>query len=162
YLPPEAFPLSDPRKADIQLGQLLSFTAGIRGNNPCRVRSADVTIDPAGPDGSSALIDAVALGLRDATSGGKPTSTKTLWCDPGEGYSYATASAHIASMIVRHVSGTELEALVRSRLAEPMGFGPFTYGYKQSAARQHTPGGGGIAVRATDMLRFGYLLLREG
>ncbi len=26
----------------------------------------------------------------------------------------------------------------------------------------HTPGGGGIALRATDMLRFGYLLLREG
>ena len=30
YFPPEAFPLSDPRKKDIKLGQLLAFTAGIR------------------------------------------------------------------------------------------------------------------------------------
>lgn len=26
----------------------------------------------------------------------------------------------------------------------------------------HTPGGGSIAVRSTDMLRFGYLMLKEG
>jgi CubicO group peptidase (beta-lactamase class C family) len=43
-----------------------------------------------------------------------------------------------------------------------MGWGNFTYGYKSSKAITHTPGGGGIAVRATDMARFGYLLLHEG
>ncbi len=37
YLPPEAFPLTDPRKADIRLGHLLAMTAGIRGNNPVYV-----------------------------------------------------------------------------------------------------------------------------
>ena len=30
YLPPETFPLDDPRKAEISLGQLLSMSAGIR------------------------------------------------------------------------------------------------------------------------------------
>ncbi len=30
FLPPEAFPLSDPAKAEIKLGQLLAMTAGIR------------------------------------------------------------------------------------------------------------------------------------
>jgi CubicO group peptidase (beta-lactamase class C family) len=162
YLPPEAFPHSDPAKADIKLGQLLAFTAGIRGNNPCTVHGKPVTIDPAGPDGWPALVDAVAVGKRDLPSGGKPTSTATLWCKPGGGYSYATASAHLASMLVRHVSGMELKDYVHKRLAEPMGWGRFTYGYRNASDVTHTPGGGGIAVRATDMLRFGYLLLREG
>jgi CubicO group peptidase (beta-lactamase class C family) len=162
YLPPGAFPLADARMAEIKLGQLLAFTAGIRGNNPCRADGRDVIIEPPGPDGASAMIDAVALGRREAMSGGRTTSAKSLWCEPGDGYSYSTVSAHLASMIVRHVAGMELEHFVRQRLAEPMGFGPFTYGYKQVRDVTHTPGGGGIAVRATDMLRFGYLLLHDG
>lgn len=52
-LPAEAFPLSDPRKADIRLGQLLAMTSGIRGNNPGIVRGNKVILDPAGPDGGS-------------------------------------------------------------------------------------------------------------
>ena len=162
YLPAEAFPLSDPAKADIRLGQLLCFSAGIRGNNPCYVDGRRTTIDPIGPDGYKAVIDSVALGRRDMTNRGELVSAKTLWCKPGGGYSYATASAHIASIIVRHVSGMELEEYVRTRLAKPMGWGRFTYAYKQYPAVSHSPGGGGIAVRPTDVLRFGYLLLREG
>ena len=34
FLPPDIFPLDDPRKADITLGQVLSMSAGIRGTNP--------------------------------------------------------------------------------------------------------------------------------
>jgi len=162
YLPPEAFPLSDPAKADIKLGHLLAFSGGIRGNNPCTVNGKEATIEPAGPDGWQAMVDAVALGKRDMTVGGKRISAATLWCPPGGGYSYATASAHVASMIVRRVTGMELEDYVRKRLAEPMGWGRFTYAYRYAKEVTHTPGGGGIAVRATDMLRFGYLLLRNG
>jgi CubicO group peptidase (beta-lactamase class C family) len=43
-----------------------------------------------------------------------------------------------------------------------MGWGRFGWGYKNRPEITHTPGGGGIAVRATDMLRWGYLLLNEG
>jgi CubicO group peptidase (beta-lactamase class C family) len=43
-----------------------------------------------------------------------------------------------------------------------MGWGRFGYAYKQNPQVTHTPGGGGIAVRPTDMARFGYLLLHEG
>jgi CubicO group peptidase (beta-lactamase class C family) len=64
-------------------------------------------------------------------------------------------------MIVRQVSGMELEQFVRTRLAEPMGWGRWGWGYRRPEIA-HTPGGGGIAPRATDMLRFAYLLLREG
>jgi CubicO group peptidase (beta-lactamase class C family) len=162
YLPAEAFPLTDTAKADIKLGQLLCFSAGIRGNNPCYVNGEPVRIEPIGPDGYKAMIDAVALGKQGMTNRGELVSAKTLWCKPGGGYSYATASAHLASMMVRHVTGMELEEYLRTRLAQPLGWGRFTYAYKQYPAVDHSPGGGGIAVRPTDVLRFGYLLLREG
>jgi CubicO group peptidase (beta-lactamase class C family) len=162
FLPAEAFPLSDPRKSQIKLGQLLAMTAGIRGNNPASVRGQPTMLDPAGPDGSSAMIDAVALGIEDRPAGDRMLSAKTLWCEPGEGYSYATSSIHIASIMLRHVTGQELRAYVDSHLAQPLGWQRWGYGYKTAKQVTHTPGGGGIVLRPTDMLRFGYLLLREG
>ena len=64
--------------------------------------------------------------------------------------------------MLRHVTGMELQAYLDQRLAEPLGWGRWGYGYRQASEVTHTPGGGGIAVRATDMLRFGYLLLARG
>lgn len=162
YLPPEAFPLTDPAKAEIKLGQLLAFSAGIRGNSPARTAGKRMNLNPPGPDGWQAMVDAVAVGKRDIVVEGRNTSTATLWCKPGEGYSYASASIHLGSMMVRHVSGMELEQYIRLRLAEPMGWAPFTYGYKNAPEVTHTPGAGGIELRATDMLRFCYMLLHEG
>ncbi|MDQ3625149.1 MAG: beta-lactamase family protein, partial [Verrucomicrobiota bacterium] len=162
YFPPEAFPLSDPRKKDIKLGQLLAFTAGIRGNNPSYVNGKETTIDPVGPDGWQAKVEAIALGKQDGVFGKTPFSTATLWCNPGEGYSYASSSIHLASIMLRHVTGMELQEYVDKHLAKPLGWGRWGYGYKHVPQVKHTPGGGGIALRATDMLRFGYLLLREG
>lgn len=162
HLPADVFPLTDPAKADIKLGQLLAFTAGIRGNSPGRVAGKQVALKPPGPDGWQAMVDAVAVGRRDIVVEGRNTSTTMLWCKPGEGYSYASASIHLGSMIVRHVSGMELEQFIRTRLAEPMGWGPFTYGYKNAPEVTHTPGAGGIELRGTDMLRFCYMLLHGG
>lgn len=162
YLPPEAFPLSDPAMAEIKLGQLLAFSAGIRGNNPGIVNGKPTKLDPPGPDGWPSIVDEIALGKRDHFSNGQRYSAATLWCKPGGGYSYATASIHIASMIVRHISGMELQEYLQRHLAQPIGWGRWGYGYKYAKEVTHTPGGGGITLRATDMLRFGYLLLREG
>ncbi len=117
HFPPEAFPLSDTRKAKIKLGQLLAFTAGIRGNNPCFVNGRETMIEPPGPDGWAAMVDAVALGREEARDRNSNTSTTTLWCEPGEGYSYASSSIHLASIMLRHVSGEELEDYLDERLA---------------------------------------------
>lgn len=160
-MPPEAFPLSDPRKAEIKLGQMLAMTAGIRGNNPVWVRGQSSTINPPGPDGSTAMRDAIALGLEERASGDTTLTTKTLWCEPGEGYSYATSSIHLASIMLRRVTGQELETYVAEHLAKPLGWERWGFGYK-TARLGHTPGGGGVVLRPSDMLRFGYLLLREG
>lgn len=148
YLPPEAFPLNDPAKSEIRLGQLLSMTAGLAGNSPGSVRGKEVEINPPGLDGAKAMFDANAYAER-------------LWCKPGAGYSYATTSPHIVSIIVRHLAGMELQQYLEQRLAKPLGWGRWGYGYRQTGMT-HTPGGGGIALRATDMLRAGYLMLHEG
>jgi CubicO group peptidase (beta-lactamase class C family) len=155
-LPPEAFPPADERRKQIRLGHLLTMTAGIRGNNPGIVEGREVTLDPAGPDGWIAMEDFMSFGHKSGS-----LNTGTLWCAPGEGWSYATSSIHLASTILRHVTGVELEDYVRRHIAEPLGWGHWGWGYKHRDLA-HTPGGGGIAPRPTDMLRFCYLLLHEG
>jgi CubicO group peptidase (beta-lactamase class C family) len=56
----------------------------------------------------------------------------------------------------------ELEDYIEQHLAKPLGWGRWTYGYEWASRLNHTPGGGGIALRSTDMLRFCYMLLHEG
>lgn len=162
FLPSDAFPLTDPRKADITLGQLLAMTGGIRGNNPVYVNGKPSTIDPPGPDGWQAGVDAIAVGREEARQGNTRTTTTTLWCDPGKGYSYATSSIHLAGLMLQHVTGQSLQAYVDQHLAAPLGWGRWGFGYRAPGQLTRMSGGGGIAVRATDMLRFGYMLLREG
>ncbi|MGH9627174.1 MAG: serine hydrolase domain-containing protein, partial [Bryobacteraceae bacterium] len=156
YLPEEAFPLTDSRKARIRLGQLLAMSGGIRGNNPGYVHGKEVTLDPPGPDGWIASLDSMAFGKEDG-----PRNTISLWCEPGGGYSYATSSIHLASVVLRKAAGIELQEYVAGRLAEPLGWGRWGWGYRERL-NAHTPGGGGIAPRPRDMLRFAYLLLRRG
>ncbi|MES1257478.1 MAG: serine hydrolase domain-containing protein [Acidobacteriota bacterium] len=150
YMIGEAFPLDDARKADIQLGQLLAMSAGIRGTNPGYVKGEKVVLNPPAQDGPIATTDPVAL-------------HQPLWCAPGGGYSYATSSPHLASMVVRQLSGMEMEQYMRVHIGEPCGWGRWGYAmHRPNLKMDHTPGGGSIAVRSTDVLRFAYLLLRQG
>jgi CubicO group peptidase (beta-lactamase class C family) len=148
YLPSEAFPPDDPRRASIRFGHLLAMTAGIRGNSPGFVRGRPVELAPPGPDGWPAMVDSTAL-------------RAPLWLAPEEGYSYATASPHLVSMIVRRVTGMELEQYIREKLAAPLGWRAWGYAYRH-ARLAHTPGGGGIAVRPGDFLKLLIALLNEG
>jgi CubicO group peptidase (beta-lactamase class C family) len=158
YMPAEIFPLDDPRKADISLGQLLAMSAGIRGVNPVYVNGQKQTWDSPSIDGPIATTDPVAL-------------HEKLWCAPGACYSYSTSSPHLASIVLRRITGMELEQYIRVKIAEPAGFGTWGYamyrpklraGINAEGRLDHTPGGGSIAVRSTDVLRFVYLLLHEG
>jgi CubicO group peptidase (beta-lactamase class C family) len=159
FLPEAAFPLDDARKASISLGQVLSMSAGLKGTNPVYVKGErqewkDPTID----NGPWSTTDDFAL-------------KQPLWCAPGDCYSYSTASSHIPAIVVRRVMGMEMEDYMRKRLTGPLGFGEWGYamyrpklkgGIDSEGRMLHTPGGGSIAVRATDVLRFAYLMLREG
>ena len=148
YLP-EAFPLSDPRQAAIKLGHLLTMTSGMRDGNSGIVRGEPVKLDP---QPRSERTDQDQSALRTP-----------MWTSPGGGYSYSSQGVHVASIVVRHIAGMEMQAYIDRKLAKPMQFGGWGYAKEMAGVKlPHTPGGFGVALRAPDALRFGYLLLRGG
>ena len=113
---PEAFSaegrLDDPRRADITLGHLLCMSGGYTGEGgaPTAVvmgRSFPLKSVP-GQD----LRDLDGSSLRCA-----------MWTNAGGGYSYSSPEPHIASMVLRRVSGMDLREYLDVRLAKPMGWG---------------------------------------
>ena len=152
YLP-QSLPLDDPRKADITLGQLLSMAAGFHGEggNPGFVNfEPSVKLEPVPRPIEPLDQDQAAL-------------RTPLWTNPGGGYSYASTSPHVASIVLRNVTKMEMQEYIDQKLAKPMGWGAWGYGtHRTTGTLPHTPGGGDIAMRSTDVLRFGYLLLHQG
>ena len=152
YLP-QALPLDDPAKADITLGQLLSMSAGFHGegSNPGFVNGVPaVKLTPV---------------PRSATPLGQDLSAlrTPLWTKPGGGYSYASSSPHVASLVLRNLTGMELHDYLGAKVGQPLGWGPWAWARRRGDTElPHTPGGGDIALRATDHLRFAYLLLKKG
>jgi CubicO group peptidase (beta-lactamase class C family) len=150
YLP-EAFPLDDARKADITLGQLLCMTAGYHGEgtSPGIVLGNVVTLNPV-PGQNIHDLDMSSI-------------RTVLWTNPGSGYSYSSPSPHIASIVLRHITGMELQDYINERLGKPMGWGLWGYClHRGTFIMPHANGAGSIALHATDALRFGYCLLHQG
>src|SRR5437667_35067 len=83
--------LDDPAKAEITLGQLLSMSSGLHGegSNPGFVNGVGQKLDPV--TRPPAPLDQDMSALRTP-----------LWTKPGGGYSYASSSPHIASIIIRN------------------------------------------------------------
>jgi CubicO group peptidase (beta-lactamase class C family) len=151
YLP-EAFPLDDPRKANITLGQLLCMTAGYNGEGGAPTGVVHGKAAPMKP--------APGQNIRDLD---KSSLRCPLWTDPGGGYSYSSPSPHVASIVLRHVTGMELQDYINERLAKPMGWGAWGYClHRGDFVMPHANGAGSTAVHATDALRFGYCLLHNG
>ena len=152
YLP-QAMPLDDPAKADITLGQLLSMSSGMHGegSNPGFVNGVPaVKLDPIPRSATPLDYDLVAL-------------RTPLWTKPGGGYSYASASPHVASIVLRNITGMELDDYIDARLAKPLGWGQWAWAKRNGAAvLPHARGGGDIALRSTDHLRFLYAILKKG
>ena len=150
YLP-EAFPLDDPRKAEITLGQLLSMSAGYHGEG-----------------GSPGVVDGKVVPLQpvpgqDIRNLDQSSIRTPLWTNPGGGYSYSSPAPHIASIVLRHVTGMELQDYIDARLAKPMGWGPWAYCLRRGDfIMPHANGAGSTALHATDAVRFGYCLLHQG
>ncbi len=151
YLP-EAFPLNDPRKANISLGQLLCMSGGYwgEGGQPSGYVMGKVEQFAAAPGQNYRDIDKSSLDV-------------PLWKDPGAGYSYSSASPHIASIVLRHVTGMELQDYIMERMAKPQGWGAWGYCLNRGDfVMAHANGAGSTALHATDALRFAYCLLRDG
>ena len=70
---------------------------------------------------------------------------------------------HIASIVMRRVTGMELQDYIQTRLAAPMGWESWGYCLQRGDFKMpHANGAGSTAVHATDALRMGYCLLRRG
>ena len=148
---PEASPVDDPRKSQITLGHLLCMTAGYvgEGGSPGVVNGA--TVPGRAVPGQD---------IRDLDGSSLRTP---LWCGPGEGYAYASPSPHIASMVLRRVTGMDLKDYIDTRLAKPMGWGPWDYCLRRGDyVMPHANGAGSIALHATDAVRFAHCLARGG
>ena len=151
YLP-QAFPLDDPRRAEISLGQLLCMTAGYNGEGQNPTGIVDGKASPLKP--------ASGQNIRDLD---KSSIRCPLWTKPGGGYSYSSPSPHIASIVLRNVAGMELQKYIDTRLAQPMGWGEWAYClHRGDFDMPHANGAGSISVHATDALRFAYCLLHQG
>jgi CubicO group peptidase (beta-lactamase class C family) len=150
---PEAFPLSDPRKAEIKLGQLLAMTSGMQDGNGGTgfINGENVKVEAVPARERSLGTDLLAM-------------RAPMWANPGGGYFYSNLGTHVLSVLVHRITGKVMEDYIRERIAQPLAWGP--WGYPPPAAgaapAANTPGAGGIAVRSTDMLRFAYLLLHQG
>jgi len=153
---PEAFEpdgkLDDERRADITLGQLLSMSGGYNGEGGAPtavVMGRAIQLKPV-PGQNIRDLDMSSLHC-------------AMWTNAGGGYSYSSPEPHIASMVLRRVTGTELKDYIDKRLAKPMGWGAWDYClHHGDFTMPHANGAGSIAVHATDALRFGYCLLRDG
>jgi len=149
---PQTFPLDDPRKADISLGQLLCMTAGYWGEGQTPSGFVLGRPQPLKPVPGQNIRDLDNSSLR-----------VPLWTDPGAGYSYSSPSPHIASLVLRNITGMELQDYIRTRLADPMGWESWGYCLQRGDfLMPHANGAGSIAVHATDALRFGYCLAKAG
>jgi CubicO group peptidase (beta-lactamase class C family) len=151
YLP-QALPLDDPRKAKITLGQLLCMTGGYWGEGQTPSGMILGKPQPLKPVKGQDVREIDESSLR-----------VPLWCEPGAGYSYSSPSPHIASIVLRNVSGMELKDYIHERLAKPQGWGAWNYClHRGDVVMKHANGAGSTALHATDVMRFGYCLAQGG
>ena len=152
YLP-EAFPLDDPRKADITLGQLLCMTAGYNGEG-------QAPIGVVHGQGDAAEAGAGAEHPRP----GHVLAPRAALDRPGRGLLVLVARRRTSP---RSCCGTSPAWSCRTTSASgwPSRWAGAPWGYclhRGDFDMPHANGAGSIAVHATDALRFGYCLLHEG
>lgn len=137
---PWAQPLSDPRKAQITVQQLLNHTSGI-----CPEANGSDN------DGSWEYI----LG-----HSGDPRTEKLAF-DPGTGCGYSTHALHHAALVCEAVTGKPYDQFAIEALFRPLGIEHWWFQYFDSEKiGRHPTHGLGMPVR--DLARIAYCMLRNG
>jgi len=138
---PWAYPLSEPRKAQITVRQLLNHTSGI---------CPEATGAP--NDGSWEYI----LGH----SGDARTST--LAFDPGKGCGYSTHAFAHAALVCETVTGMPYDEFAVKALFRPLGIEHWSFQYYEGAKEDGRHPSHGLGMPARDLARIGYCMLRGG
>lgn len=138
---PWAHPLSDPRKAQITVRQLLNHTSGI---------CPEATGAP--NDGSWEYI----LGH----TGDKRTAE--LAFTPGEGCGYSTHALAHASLVCENVTGMSYDQFAIQSLFKPIGAEHWWFQYHQGGPNYNRHPSHGMGMPARDLARIAYCMLRDG
>lgn len=129
-------PLDDPRKAEIKLADLMSFSSGLDCSE-----------------------DNDSMGSEDRLW----SETENFWLHtaslpvlhaPGERYAYCSASINLAGAAIEAAGGAPLHELFRQLIAEPLQFGPY---HLAMTPRGRMYLGGGAYLRPRDVLKLGAL-----
>jgi len=149
---PEGHPLTDPRKADITIGHLLTMTSGVAGEQEGIVGIPTAT--GVGPFEHS-------LGMADNRYG---RSVGVLASNPGTRWDYSDpAMAHLA-VAFGNITGREMSEFLTERVFNPIGIEELSWDVQggSGAIGPHTNAHTGVHVSARELARFGYLMLHQG
>ena len=149
---PEGYPLTDPRKADITLRQLLTMTSGIPGEDHGLV---GLQVTPGGGEFE------IALGREKDRLG---ASAARLFADPGKGWDYSDAAFAHLSLIFKRVTGEEIGDFMQARVFRPIGIENSEWDLEGGGGNlgPHTNAHSGLHLTDRDFARLGYLLLHGG
>ena len=137
FFPEVTDQISDPRKAEITIAQLLEM----RGGYPWEETNDDLW---------AGLLSGYYVPLIEAFP---------LTADPGTRFQYSNLSSNWLGIIVSRVGGMSLKAYAQENLFGPLGIEPGEWG---TDAEGHNNGCGDLHLTARDMARFGLLYLNNG
>ncbi|MCP5525035.1 MAG: beta-lactamase family protein [Verrucomicrobiales bacterium] len=138
---PWAQPLSDPRKAQITVKQLLNHTSGI-----C-------------PEATGAPND----GTWDYILGHSGDErTAKLAFDPGTGCGYSTMALAHAALVCETVTGKPYDQFAIEALFKPLGIEHWWFQYYDGGNRYGRHPSHGLGMPARDLARIAYCMLHEG
>jgi len=138
---PWAYPLSDPRKAQISVKQLLDHTAGI---------CPEATGAP--NDGSWEYI----LGHT-----GDPRTAKLAF-DPGTACGYSTHALCHAALVCETVTGKPYDRFAVEALFKPLGIEHWWFQYYDGGPKIGRHPSHGLGMPARDLARIAYCMMRGG
>jgi CubicO group peptidase (beta-lactamase class C family) len=138
---PWAQPLSDSRKTNIQVAQLLNHTSGI---------CPEATGAP--NDGSWEYI----LGLS-----ADPRTAKLAF-DPGTACGYSTHALDHAALVCENVTGKPYDQFAIEALFQPLGIEHWSFQFFDGGGEIGRHPSHGLGMPARDLARIGYCMLRGG
>jgi CubicO group peptidase (beta-lactamase class C family) len=136
-------PADDPRKAEITLAHLMTFTSGL---------DCDVNSDSAGSE------------MRMWEQSQEPnywlyTSQLDMLHDPGARYAYCSGSANLVGASLREFGAAHVHELFDRLIAEPLQFGPYHWALAPNGEGYL---GGGMYMRPRDLLKIGAMYVAGG
>lgn len=136
-------PLDDPRKADITLAHLMSFSSGL-----------DCEANENSPGSEDRM-----WGQSEETDFWLYTSRLPVLFAPGTRYAYCSGSINLAGAAIRRAGGIPIVELFDELIAKPLNFGPYQWNLAPNGAAYL---GGGAYMRPRDLLKIGAMYEMDG